>query len=111
MRGTRSSLAVLTLAALLPAALSGCASYRAYSKCGYSGCPGDQQISAEVRSLLFEHVELRAPNLIYVHTLDGVVYLSGQVATDLQREIAESVAREAPDVRSVVDMISLMYRG
>ena len=88
----------------------GCAPFEALHKCG-AGCPGDTQLSAAVRARLDEHVELLAPNHVYVSTLDRVVYLTGEVATDLQRETAESVARHTPGVPRVVDMISLEYEG
>lgn len=101
----------LTCALLLGAALAGCAEFRLVQKCGIHGCPGDAQISAEVRTLLDRHTELRAPNLIYVQTLDRVVYLSGQVATELQRDTADSVAAQASGVRRVVDIIGLSYNG
>jgi osmotically-inducible protein OsmY len=91
--------------------LTGCTAYRAYEKCGYDGCPGDQQISHQVRASLRQHTELLPPNLIYVHTVDGVVYLNGQVATELQRDAAVAVAREVPGAREVVDMIALEYQG
>jgi osmotically-inducible protein OsmY len=40
-----------------------------------------------------------------------VVYLSGEVATELQRSIAECVATQAQGVRRVVDTISITYEG
>jgi osmotically-inducible protein OsmY len=91
---------------LLCAVLSACAAYNAKKKCGSGGCPGDSQITAAVQAQLDQHPELGPPNRVYVQTLDGVVYLSGQVATDLQRSIAESAARAAPGVTKVVDNIS-----
>jgi osmotically-inducible protein OsmY len=39
------------------------------------------------------------------------VYLSGQVATDLQRSTADSIARATPGAASVVDIIGLEYNG
>jgi osmotically-inducible protein OsmY len=102
---------VLALAVIQAAALCGCAAYDAYRKCGFHGCPGDASIAAEVRALLDQHPALGPPNLVYVQTLDRVVYLSGQVATDLQRSIADSTAREAPGVREVVNTIALPYNG
>jgi len=50
---------------------------------------------------------LEPPNLIDVQTLDRVVYLYGLVDTDLERQLAESVARTAPGVVRVVDSIGL----
>ena len=95
----------------LMCALSGCTEYSAYRKCGWNECPGDAQVTAEVTGLLNEHRELQPPNQIYVKTLDRVVYLSGQVATDLQRETAAALARGAPGARRVVDDIALTYTG
>jgi osmotically-inducible protein OsmY len=96
---------------LLAGVLSGCAAYNAYRKCGLHGCPGDAEISAEVRALINQYPELRPPNLVYVQTLDRVVYLEGQVVTDVQRATAETAARSAPGARAVVDSIALSYNG
>jgi osmotically-inducible protein OsmY len=97
--------------ALLAAGASGCTPYRLYEKCGLHGCPGDAEISVAVRALLDRHTELKAPNAVYVQTLDRVVFLSGQVVTDAQRETAESLARQVPGVRGVADEIALEYNG
>jgi osmotically-inducible protein OsmY len=107
----RRPLTVLACCVGLSVVLPGCAVYRAYDKCGFSGCPGDAQITTAVEGLLNQDAAMRAPNLIYVQTLDRVVYLSGQVATDLQRESAESTALRAPGVRRVVDTIGLEFQG
>jgi osmotically-inducible protein OsmY len=99
--------------ALLPAlvALTGCAGYEAYRKCGWQGCAGDAQITRAVQLLLKEHPALGPPNQLHVQTSDRVVFLTGQVATDYQREEAESVARAAPDVRQVINTVALEYEG
>jgi osmotically-inducible protein OsmY len=94
----------LTLAVILTGALFGCAVYR---KCGFDGCPGDANISAEVRSLFEQHAELQPPNLLDVQTLDRVVYLYGVVDTDFERGMAESVALQAPGVARVVNSIGI----
>jgi len=94
----------VALALVLTAALAGCA---AYTKCGIGGCPGDAQISAEVRALFSEHPALELPNLLQVRTLDRVVYLTGLVDTDLERQMAESVALQAAGVAKVVNSIGL----
>lgn len=96
---------------MLAGIVSGCAVYEAYQKCGLRGCPGDARITNEVRGLLSQHAALGPPNQVYVQTLDRVVYLSGQVATDLQRDTAAAVAREAADVRQVENEIGLTYSG
>lgn len=98
------------LAAAVAVSLGGCAAIETWNKCG-AGCPGDAEMSAQVRARLDEYPELLAPNRVYVSTLDRVVYLSGQVATDLQRETAETVARTAPGAPRVVNLISLGYTG
>jgi osmotically-inducible protein OsmY len=86
---------------ILISALSGCATFE---KCGFKGCTGDAQITAEVKALLDSHPELGTS--IYVQTLDHVVYLYGLVDTPFGSEIAESVAREAPSVTRVVSSIA-----
>jgi osmotically-inducible protein OsmY len=91
-------------------ALGGCASLHSWRKCA-SGCPGDAELAAAVDARLHAHTELLAPNQVYVRVIDGVVYLSGQVATDLQRDDAELIARQTPGVRQVVDIIGLEYPG
>jgi osmotically-inducible protein OsmY len=95
------------LALLLAHALSGCALSAAYAKCGLHGCPGDAAITAEVRALFDRHAALGAPNLLSVQTLDGVVYLGGILDTDMQRQLAQSVASQPPGVVRVVNSIGL----
>jgi osmotically-inducible protein OsmY len=102
------SLHMLAVATVLTAALPACAAYR---KCGFSGCAGDAKIAADVRTLIRQYPALEAPNSVRVQSMDHVVYLYGQVDTDLERSMAESVARAAPEVRRVVNSISLSYDG
>lgn len=99
------------LVVLLTGHLAACAAYKEARQCGYEGCPADAHITAEVEATFKQHTELLPPNLLYVQTLNGVVYLSGQVATPLQREIAVDVARQVPHVSHVVDNIALFYTG
>ena len=84
--------------------LAGCATYE---KCGFSGCPGDAQITADVQSLLDRNPPLGPPNEVYVQTLDHVVYLNGVVDTPFEQRLAESVARDAAGVTRVVNNIGL----
>jgi hypothetical protein len=98
----------LAITVILTGALPACAAYR---KCGYSGCADDAKISAEFRTLLKQYPSLEAPNSVRVQTMDHVVYLNGQVNTDLERFTAESVAGSIPGVTRVVDSISLSYAG
>jgi len=94
----------LTFAILVTGILSGCASV---GKCGFSGCPGDAEITTQVKALLATHPALQPPNLLQVQTLDHVVYLHGLVDTDYERLLAQSVALEAPGVSRVVNTIGL----
>ncbi|HME40462.1 MAG TPA: BON domain-containing protein [Steroidobacteraceae bacterium] len=92
----------LVCAITLTGTLHGCATY---DKCGAGGCPGDSKITANVQAQFAQHAEIGP--LVEVQTLDGVVYLNGQVTQGLQRDIAESVARGTPGVVKVVDNIGL----
>jgi osmotically-inducible protein OsmY len=107
----KAKLCALVAALAVALCLPGCTGYQAYRKCGWHGCVGDEAISTQVRSLLAQHPALGPPNEVYVQTADGVVFLSGRVATDLQRETAETVAREASGVREVINSIALSYGG
>jgi osmotically-inducible protein OsmY len=95
-------------AVILAGNLSACAVYK---KCGFAGCPGDADITADVKALFNQYPVLEPPNLIYVQTLDHVVYLTGQVNTDPERALAKSVALQAAGVRRVVNSINLGYQG
>jgi osmotically-inducible protein OsmY len=92
-------------------ALGGCTSYSDLRDCGWRGCAGDPQITQLVRAQLDQHAELRAPNQVSVQTLQRVVYLTGQVSTDMQRQVAASVAAHVPGVKKVVNNIGLPYEG
>ena len=98
----------LALAACMACALGACAPFE---KCGFAGCPGDAQITADVRAQFDRHPELGPSALLNVQTLDGVVYLYGLVATDLVREEAESIALQAPHVKKVVNSLGVTNAG
>jgi osmotically-inducible protein OsmY len=89
---------------ILLGTLGGCA---AYEKCGFGGCPGDADLSAAVESAFKGHDALQPPNLIRVQTLNRTVYLYGLVDTDIQRLMAEDLAKQVPGVTKVVNSISL----
>jgi osmotically-inducible protein OsmY len=101
-----TSATALAWVPLLSGALSGCALYHTYEKCGLHGCPGDAQISAQVRSQLRQRPDLE-PDSIAVQTLDHVVYLHGLVNSGLEIDTAESAARAVPGVTRVVSSIAV----
>jgi osmotically-inducible protein OsmY len=97
-----------SIALLAVIALSGAlGSCTAYMKCGLDGCPGDAKLAADVRTSFAEHSVLQPPNLLKVQAVNHVIYLYGLVDTDLERQIAESVALGTPGVTKVVNSIGL----
>lgn len=99
---------VAALAIILTGTLAACTVYR---KCGFAGCPGDANITADVRAQFRSHPALEPPNLLHVQTLDHVVYLSGQVDTEVERSLAESLAHDVAGVTRVVNSINFSYEG
>lgn len=91
----------------LASVFSGCAAISTYETCGVGGCPGDATVTRAIDELFTQHPALAAPNLIDVQTLNHVVYLYGLVDTELQRQLAESVARGTPGVSRVVNAIGV----
>jgi osmotically-inducible protein OsmY len=97
---------ILLCAATL--ALQGCLSS---PQCTSEECKSDAKITADIQARLKEHRELGGPNSVYVQTRGGTVYLTGQVATDLQRQTAEQVARQVPGVGDIVNSIAITFEG
>jgi len=96
----------------LAVTMPGCAIYDAiHNKCGIHGCPGDLSITAKIEAQLEQYPALEAPNSVRVQTLDRVVYLYGLVDTDLERQLAQSVATEAAGGARVVDSIAVSNLG
>ena len=89
---------------ILAGALSSCATF---DECGFAGCAGDAQITANVQAQLDKHPDLGAPDQVYVHTLNHVVYLSGEVSSGLRSQVAESVAMQVKGVDRVDNSIGL----
>jgi len=87
---------------LSAASLTGCA---VYGRCGLHGCPGDAEITTQVRALFNQHPALEPPNLLQVQTLDHVVYLYGMVDTGMESDLAVSIASAVPGVRQVQNSI------
>ncbi len=75
--------------------------------CRSAACADDARISSDVQAQLRARPALRA-NRIDVQTIDHVVYLSGQVDSDLESRQAEAIASDVPDVKRVVNMITVL---
>ena len=101
-------LCTVVSAVILAGNLYACAAYR---HCGLAGCPGDARITAAVTAQFNHYPVLEPPNLVYVQTLDHVVYLTGQVNTDTERDLAQSVALHVAGVTRVVNSINTSYQG
>lgn len=97
-----SLLRASAFALLLATALSGCATYQ---KCGFSGCPGDAEITAAVKAEIDNHPDFGPVANFNVKTLDGVVYISGKVDTDLQKQGVEDVLSTVANVKRVVNSV------
>jgi osmotically-inducible protein OsmY len=102
---------VVAIGAVLIGLNCGCAISDGYRRCGLSGCPGDARISSDVRAQLSRYPSLESSNSIHVQTLDRVVFLTGQVDTNDERNLAESVVTEVAGVAGLVDTISLINPG
>jgi osmotically-inducible protein OsmY len=88
--------------------LSACASFE---KCGFGGCPGDRQITAQVEDVLRKYPELQGVNQVRVQTLNHVVYLYGMVDTEVELVTAQRAALSVPGVDHVVNSIAFQYQG
>ena len=100
---------VLGLGLFFAGVLCGCGVFSTYTQCGLHGCPGDQQITAQIQAQFRERSDLE-PNAITVQTLDHVVYLYGLVSSSLEIATAESIARQVPGVKGVVSSVVAMTR-
>lgn len=103
------SICALAFVLILTGALSGCAVYNTYEKCGFYGCPGDAKITADIRAQFRQRLDLE-PNAITVQTLDHVAYLYGVVSSSLEIGTAESIARKVPGVTGVVNSMVAQTR-
>ncbi len=98
---------IFALGFALGIATGGCAS----RPCADSDCAADAQITAAVKAQLKQYRDLGPPNQVSVSTHHGIVYLTGQVLTDLQRDKAQAAAEQIPGVQEVVNTIALSYSG
>ena len=94
---------VIGAALFLSATLPGCALQGGAAK---DQGPKDADIMANVEAVLRQHSELSPPNELHGSTHNGVVYLSGLVATSSQSESAKALAEGVPGVRKVVSSVA-----
>jgi osmotically-inducible protein OsmY len=93
----------LPLIAALVVALCGCAGSSSQESTGES--VADSAISGKVKAALAADPHVRAPELINVQTLRGVVHLTGTADSRLEKDQAVAIAREVDGVRGVKDDI------
>jgi osmotically-inducible protein OsmY len=96
-------LSSLALSLLLSAALAGCA---VFPKCSPENCDADAEIKRDVEAVFAAHAEFGAPGTIRVQAINKVVYLNGLVNSDLERQTAEALALQVPNVKDVVNSIT-----
>ena len=94
-----SALALALLSAIAGCTLAG--------RCGYRECPEETAIRVDVEGRFAQYPELRPPNVLYVQVREHLVTLSGEVTTEYERRLAETVAQQASGVARVVNMISI----
>ena len=83
---------------MFSAALCGCA---VFEKCSPENCSTDKQITLDVNDLLAQHRELGPPATVHVQTINGVVYLTGQLDSDFEIRNAEALVRQVANVKDV----------
>jgi osmotically-inducible protein OsmY len=99
----RKRLSAVALGLLLACVLPGCS---VFPKCSPENCAIDAQIKQDVDALFAEHTELGPPGTIRVQSINKVVYLNGLVNSDLERQNAEALAYQIPNVKDVVNSIT-----
>lgn len=90
--------AAAMIAAVFIGASSGCA---VFEKCSPENCSTDAQINKEAGELLNQHRELGPPGTVRVQTVNGVVYMTGQVDSDFEIRNAEALVRQIANVKDV----------
>ena len=75
--------------------------------CNSSKAPDDQQIVTEIQSQLFGNPKLKTREISVVSS-EGVVTVSGQVASNEERLQVGEIVRQAEGVRQVTDMLDVV---
>jgi osmotically-inducible protein OsmY len=99
------------ISVLLAAALSSLSACATFETCGFEGCPADRQITAQVEDVLRKYPELQGVNQVRVQTVNRVVYLYGQVDTQVELVTAQQAAQSVNGVDRVVNSIAFQYQG
>jgi osmotically-inducible protein OsmY len=102
-RAVRLSVMIFGISVVLPA----CALVHSHQECGFGGCAGDAEMTAQVRAAFRQRPSLDEPNDVEVQTVDNVVYLYGLVNTEVNRADAQEVAKSVPGVTRVVNSIAV----
>ncbi len=97
-------------AAALAGALSAGACAGLGGHCATPQCAQDASLVAAVSQRINEHPSLRFFNL-RIQASEGNVYLLGAVDTEVDRALAEDVARSVPGVRQVYNGLGLYGNG
>jgi osmotically-inducible protein OsmY len=92
---------------LVIAGLGGCAAL----ECSPENCATDARITAEVREVFVRYPALGAPGELHVQTINGVVYLNGQVNSDMEMRIARALVMQVPNVKDVVNSLTPRANG
>ena len=90
------------LALVVASCLSACAEF----KCSPEYCASDAIITADVGAVFNKHAEFGAPGTLKVQTINGIVYLNGQVNSEMERRSAEALARQVANVKDVVNSLN-----
>ena len=77
---------------------------------GSAHAPSDAEIAGAVQAQFAADGALRADHLT-VRAADGVVYLSGQVDTGIEQDVAKKLAAQAQGVVRVVDGTDVANSG
>lgn len=69
----------------------------------FAQSPSEEQTSRAVQAELNHDIALRS-DALHVQTMDGTVYISGQVDNTLESQAAVDLASRVPSVAKVVDL-------
>jgi osmotically-inducible protein OsmY len=97
---------VAAMTAAIGAMIGGCVPAQTQKACSGENCVSDRDITRNIEQEISSRAELTGWT-INVQTIDGVVYLHGLVDTTPQKDLVESIARDARGVKGVENSIEL----